>query len=733
MNICHSAGPGSGKTRTLVDEFEKALDEADFGSVVAVTFTDKAANEMMERIAEDMRDDERFMEFITSNRIGTIHSFCLSILKDYTSVTDVIDDKLSAVLKDRAVATYLSELTDELLLDNFGFDILQKNLRESLEKRYLRRFSLPDEAVYRSMNDRALYALTADSIGKLKGLLGRDDIRSSVSFYDSLLSYESLNLGDKLSVIEGILDIDCGRGPFRGTGIAEARKELREIIDASMLTSDNYEGVLSYEHAVLKALLGALDKVGGMYGDLKEGRMDFDDILIETYGLLSERPKVAEEEGKRIRFLFVDEFQDVDPLQYRMIELLQNGNRDMQVSVFGDPKQSIYSFRGADVEVFNRVANEYGQRPLDRNYRSTPALVSFFNCVTKGVFSEHAEGYLTPYQRLVADRAEFPSEICFDIVTKDEDDREAEMIAQRVDSIAGELDVCTKDGATRKAGYGDMAILVDDTTRLSELTRALTRRGIPYQISSGSGFFEAPEVKTLVNLLSVLEDHEDDIALFGLLRSEMFHASDSEIYEISLREGKSLYDKLPQRIREEIEAWSSLVDILPPSELVSLIIREKSYRGILAMGQRRKTSVRNVNRFIGLLRSFESSGIRGMRTMSDMLVRFADMKAKEPESGVPEDNCVSIMTIHKAKGLEWPIVIVPYTYKRYRDNSDDLLMGEKEIGIKTNLEQYSPERRKSLTYMRLKKEEMERYEEERKRVLYVAMTRARDHLFLQDV
>jgi ATP-dependent helicase/nuclease subunit A len=401
----------------------------------------------------------------------------------------------------------------------------------------------------------------------------------------------------------------------------------------------------------------------------------------------------------------------------------------MQVSVFGDPKQSIYSFRGADVEVFNRVANEYGQKPLDRNYRSTPALVSFFNCVTKGVFSEHAEGYLTPYQRLVADRAEFPSEICFDIATKDEDDREAEMIAQRIDSMTGALDVCTKDGATRKAGYGDMAILVDDTTRLSELTRALTRRGIPYQISSGSGFFEAPEVKTLVNLLSVLEDHEDDIALFGLLRSEMFHASDSEIYEISLREGKSLYSKLPPRIREDIEAWSSLVDILPLSELVSLIIREKSYRGILAMGQRRKTSVRNVNRFIGLLRSFESSGIRSIRTMSDMLVRFADMKAKEPESGVPEDNCVSIMTIHKAKGLEWPIVIVPYIYKRYRDNSDDLLMGEKEIGIKTNLEQYSIERRKSLTYIRLKKEEMKRYEEERKRVLYVAMTRARDHLF----
>ncbi len=292
----------------------------------------------------------------------------------------------------------------------------------------------------------------------------------------------------------------------------------------------------------------------------------------------------------------------------------------------------------------------------------------------------------------------------------------------------GVLDV--SDASTmKKADYGDIAILVDDTTHLSDLTRALTRHRIPYQISSGSGFFEAPEIKTLMNLLSVLEDPEDDIALFGLLRSELFHMSDAEIYEISLRDGKRLYERLPSGIRKEIDGWCSLVDILPPSELVSSIVGEKSYRGILALGERGKVAIRNVNRFVDLLRSFESSGVRSMHTVSDMILRFTDMRAKEPESSVPESNCVSIMTIHKAKGLEWPVVIVPYIYKRYKHNNDDLILNEKGTGIKTNLRELGPERRESLMLIRLKKEMREREEEERKRVLYVAMTRAKDHLF----
>jgi len=732
MNICYSAGPGSGKTRTLVEEFERAMYEADLSSVVAVTFTDKAANEMIERVARRLKEKnaERFTDFITSHRIGTIHSFCLSILKNYRPVTEIIDDKMSAVLRDRAVTLCLGELpaNSEILLDNFGYDLMERLLRGSLEKRYLHALHLPDEDGYLAMNDRALYELTAGSIGRIKEISESRGIGDHMSFYSEILHYDSLDLGEKLSVIEKILDLDCGSVPFRGTGIAEERKDLRDVMRTSMLTSGNYKGLISYERTVLGALLGALERVGEIYGSLKEGRKDFDDILLETFELMKERPEIAEEEGRRIRFLFVDEFQDVDPLQYGIFEMLQRGNKKMQVLVFGDPKQSIYSFRGADVEVFNRVAKEYEQRPLDRNYRSTPTLIRFFNCVTQGVFSENAERYLTPYQRLEADRAEFPSEIGFDIAIRDEEDSEAEVIAARISSIVGTLDV-SSDFGTRKADYGDIAVLVDDTTRLSELTRALTKHGIPYQISSGSGFFEAPEVKTLMNLLSVLEDNGDDVALFGLLRSEMFHLSDADIYEISLREGRRLYDKIPPEIRKDLDRWSGLVDILSPSDIVSLVLRERSYRGIMAMGDRRRVAMRNINRFVALLRSFESSGIRTMRTVSDMLVRFADMKAKEPESSMPEADCVSIMTIHKAKGLEWPIVIVPYIYKRYRSNSEDLPVRGDAIGIKTNLKQYSPERRESLIYVWLKKEEQERYEEERKRLLYVAMTRAKDHLF----
>jgi len=454
--------------------------------------------------------------------------------------------------------------------------------------------------------------------------------------------------------------------------------------------------------------------------------MDFDDILIKTCDLLKNRPDVAQMEGKRISHLLVDEFQDVDPLQYEIIELLGVEN----VMVFGDPKQSIYSFRGADVELFNMVAKDksYERRELDRNYRSTPKLVKFFNSATKNVFVEEAEGYETPYQELEADRSDFQSHICFDITIED---NEAELIAKRIESIAGNLDVL-RDKSVEKAGYGDIAILVDSTTYMRELTRALIEHNIPYQVFSGSGFFEAPEVKALTNLLYALEDPYDDIALFGLLRSELFHLSDEEIYGMcNEKEETYLYDRLPAEVRGYLEKYLSLVDLIKPSELLSRIVRDRSYRAILAIGNRRDVSVKNVNKFISLVRSFESSGVRSMHTICEMLSRFTELKAREPEAGVSnsKENCVTIMTIHKAKGLEWPIVIVPYIYKRYRNNGKEVLIKKSRIGIRSNVEPFSAKRRESLIAIKLRDDERRRYEEERKRVLYVAMTRAKDHLF----
>jgi ATP-dependent helicase/nuclease subunit A len=726
-DVCYSSGPGSGKTRTLVESFYRALEETgyDFDGVVAMTFTDKATNEMVERIGRDIRDrrPEIMAEFMGSHRIGTIHSFCLSILKNHVLIPEVIDDKMVLALRERAIDQCIDELVrahSEDLFDNFGVEVLRTHLRGALERRYMHAFSLPED--YVASNEGALDLLVAEDIEELRRIV-RDHSMEPADYPEGLFCYESLDFVGKLLLLERICRIDCSRGPFRGTGASEIKKRISDILKDSMLSSENFGSLIEYERSVLRSLAEAFERVRRIYEEIKEGRIDFDDILIRTRELLAGHPEIAASEGRRIKYLFVDEFQDVDPLQYEIISLLKRDS--MSVVVFGDPKQSIYAFRGADVEIFNRIAKEYTQQSLSINHRSSPALIRFFNESTRGVFAHDAEGYLTPYQELSAERREFPSTIGFDITTKDD---EPELIAERILSIVGRLEVL-KDECAERAEFRDIAILVDSTTNLSELTRALSRHSIPYDISSGSGFFEASEIKALMNLLSALDDPEDDMALFGLLRSELFHLSDSEIYEISLREGESLYEKLPHEIRNEMDWWLSLVDLIPPSELVSIIIRDKSYRGILALGGRREVAIRNVDRFVGLLRSFESSGIRSMVTLLSLLGRFVEGRVREPESGMPEGNCVSIMTIHKAKGLEWPIVIVPYIYRRYRNSDEALYMRGRELGIKTNVERFSARRRESLTYMKLRNEEKARYEEERKRVLYVAMTRARDHLF----
>lgn len=726
-DVCYSSGPGSGKTSTLVESFYRALEETgfDFDGVVAMTFTDKATNEMVERIGKEIKERKREMmaEFMSSHRIGTIHSFCLSMLKNHVLIPEVIDDKIALVLRERAIDQCIDELVrahNEDLFDNFGVEVLRTHLRRALERRYMHSFSLSED--YVASNERVLDLLVAEDIDEFRRIV-RDHSMEPADYPEDLFRYESLDFGEKLSLLEWISRIDCKRKPFRDTGASGIKRRISDILERSILSSENFGSLIEYERSVLRSLAEAFERVCRIYEEMKEGRIDFDDILIRTRELLAGHPEIAASEGRRIRYLFVDEFQDVDPLQYEIISLLKR--ESMSVIVFGDPKQSIYAFRGADVEIFNRIAKEYTQESLSVNHRSSPKLVRFFNESTRGVFAHDAEGYLTPYQELSAEREEFPSTIGFDITTKDD---EPELIAERILSIVGSLEVL-KDGCTAKAEYRDIAILVDSTTSLSELTRALTKNRIPYDISSGSGFFEASEIKALMNLLSALDDPEDDMALFGLLRSELFHLSDSEIYEISLKEGKSLYAKLPHDIRNEMDWWLSLVDLIPPSELVSIVIRDKSYRGILALGGRREVAIRNVDRFVGLLRSFESSGIRSMVTLLSLLGRFVEGRVREPESGMPEGNCVSIMTIHKAKGLEWPIVIVPYMYRRYRNSDEELYIRGNELGIKTNVERFSARRRESLTYMKLRNEEKARYDEERKRVLYVAMTRARDHLF----
>jgi ATP-dependent helicase/nuclease subunit A len=735
--VCYSAGPGSGKTRTLVEEFEKRLKETgyDFEGVVAITFTDKAANEMVERVAQKIRENapDEFMKFISSHRIGTIHSFCLSILKNHITVSsEIIDDKAAAVLKERAIELSMGEiLKNETLLDNFGAERIREDLRKVLDRRYLYGIIIPDKVGYMKSNEEALNALTIPCIEEFKRIPS-ERLGDSIEFYEKLQNYESLSFGEKLYVIRKICEMDLRK--ISGRGMSDIKKKLKELYEDCALTENNFESVLDYEYSVLRELDEAIELVKGNYEKIKGNRMDFDDILIRTSDLLKNKPDVAQIEGKRIKFLFVDEFQDVDPLQYEIIELLGVEN----TIVFGDPKQSIYSFRGADVELFNMVAKDknYERRELDKNYRSTPRLIKFFNSATKNVFVEEAEGYKTPYQKLEADRSDFQSRICFDIAIKQ--DNEAELIAKRIESIAGALDVW-RDDRIEKAEYGDIAILVDSTTYMQELTRALIEHNIPYQVLSGSGFFEAPEIKALTNLLYALEDPYDDIALFGLLRSELFHLSDEEIYEISKEDISKediskeneiyLYDRLSAEVREYLEKYLSLVDLIKPSELLSKIVRERSYRAILAIGDRRDVSVKNVNKFIALIRSFESSGVRSMHTICEMLSRFTELKVREPEAGVSKENCVTIITIHKAKGLEWPVVIVPYIYKRYRNNSEEILIKKSHIGIRTNIEPFSARRRSSLIAIKLRDDERRRYEEERKRVLYVAMTRARDHLF----
>ncbi|NPC85561.1 UvrD-helicase domain-containing protein, partial [Pyxidicoccus fallax] len=520
---------------------------------------------------------------------------------------------------------------------------------------------------------------------------------------------------------------------------------------------------------------------------------DFTSLLVKSRDLLRDYPEFRQQVQERIGALLVDEFQDTNRLQLELVLLLserrEGGPRELKpdadlvaslplepafLCAVGDRKQSIYEFRGADVSVFSVLAGkieaEGGTRGfLQDNRRSVPGLLSFFNRTFAGVLVAADARAPRPFEviyvpeedDLNAVRSSLSEAPVVERLQLEEADTAADLRWLDADCVARRLRCLLAPGApatvknedgegARPARGGDVAMLFRTFTHLEVYRQALIRHGVPHRVLRGRGFYGAQEVLDLASLLSLLADAEDSLAFAAVLRSPLVGLSDASLFQLAGDQPLSLtsprladarvLEALPERERLRLERFLGALpalrrerDRLGVRELLLSALDVTGYREALAGSPYAEQASANVEKLLSLASRRDERGTGGCVAFARELRMLAENDPTEAQADLldaGDPRAVQLLTIHRAKGLEWPIVVVPALGGRRRTTSARAHF-ERSHGIA--LRPWVPESLDGYTSKRfeaVKAELKAREDAEYRRLLYVALTRARDMLVL---
>jgi ATP-dependent helicase/nuclease subunit A len=561
--------------------------------------------------------------------------------------------------------------------------------------------------------------------------------------------------------------------------------ELAETVSRERFADFAFDDAIEIPSAeCLKSLARLADAAISAYSRRKSSLhvLDFADLEDYAYRIL-DNESVLRVLRNQFRAIFIDEFQDTNRAQWRFFKRLatEDGARFRENSLFivGDAKQAIYSFRGGEVEVFELARREIGHSVgFASNFRSRPNLLAFTNrffrsLLTGGELYE-AEAQDLRYQA----EPDFPTRYVENggsvrhIVVTDpsanEDavqplEREAGAVASLIRSICdGERDDVYGDIRVKiERGENAVALLFRRTTHQSLYEDALRAHGLRFVAAKGKGFFEREEIRDLRNAIRVVADPRAEIALAGVLRSPLFGCSDDGLLlyaALCRKHRRSFADRLYDigdellrslgvndddhlaliKARTLIPEWRRLARCVGTAELVSHILADSGVYAACAVGANGAQRVANVEKLVDLAREYESLGAP---TLSDF-VRFLDAHLEsaddEGDANLPDAGSIQLLTVHRAKGLQWPLVIVPDTnakfVERVDENSSPIAIGRLDESNDSRAEVAMRYRRpdgqlvETAMWRMLRNENSRRIRAEQKRLLYVAFTRAESHL-----
>ena len=491
---------------------------------------------------------------------------------------------------------------------------------------------------------------------------------------------------------------------------------------------------------------------------LSQGMLDFNDLQLKTRNLLRDKKKIREELVGRHQYYMVDEYQDTNEVQYELVMLLTDGLKSANLFIVGDPKQSIYGFRGADVSVFKKtekkiekIVDDGGKSiSLTENFRSLRDVIGFVNYFFKRSMGKGNENeFEVPYEALTQARHGKGNGGIEILIGQDGDPsaNEYKLIAQRIQNM-----IADEKMSERPIQYGDIAILIRARTHLPDIENALLEAGIPYLTTGGIGFYQRQEIYDIWNYLDFLNNPSDnDASLAAILRSPAFGISDAELYEISLQkatkqtvekqEKKSFWDKA-QNYQAGTDELRRAIDILnthiefahrtPVNRLIGTIVNETGLIGTLKTGKYGQQRWANYQKLLDLARNFD--GDENERVLPDFIEFLDILITEEPREGQApieaSSGAVQIMTIHAAKGKQFPVVILPRLDRQGQTDREPFIDEEFGIGFSPLKPDNDYKKTEPDMVTLMKNRANEKNVAEKKRLFYVGATRAEDRLIL---
>jgi ATP-dependent helicase/nuclease subunit A len=816
------AAAGTGKTTELVGRIVALIRNrrATLREIVAVTFSEKAAGELKLRLREELERartreqhdaaarallEQAIIDFEEAH-VSTIHGFCSELLRERPVEARV--DPAFAVLTDTQAERLFEEAFTSWIHEQLAAP--DEGVRRSLRRPVRRRWDDEDddgpiERLRRAARDLREWRDHAapwsrpsyDRIGDIKrltlqlrefaALIAKPINRSDNFAIDTRLARavsseierQRRSVGDMVpdgvydsweAALVGLADTWKFARPRKGSGSAFAvgvtRQQAHDAHASLLAALMQFRADANADIAAL--LHQEMQECSARYERRKEeaGALDFLDLLLKARDLVRDNAEVRREFRDRFRVILVDEFQDTDPVQADLLNLLTESEsgalRPGALFIVGDPKQSIYRFRRADVGAYRRISERLKKKDavevtLQTSFRSVPAIQHFVNAAFSVEMNGDPAALQADYVPLMADRADVgdqPAVIALPVPRPygfrygRPEITQAALAASQPTAI-GEFvawmlsDRCAwtvdEAGTRRRIQASDICLLFrrfvhyrDDITR--SYVDALEARGIPHLLVGGKTFHEREEVDAIRTALTAIEWPEDELSVYAALHGPLFAIGEEELLEYhSIARAFHPYRipiDLPDRLAPVGKALLTLRQLhaarnhRPVSDTISRLMASTRAHAGFVLWQGGEQVLANVLQISDLARRYDVEGGLSFRGFVDLL-RDTSKRAEAPEAPIlePGTEGVRLMTVHKAKGLEFPVVVLAdIGCKLSREDASRYLDSERRL-CAFRMGEWSPR-----DLLEHNEQEARRDQAEGVRLAYVAATRARDIL-----
>ncbi len=819
-NIIVEAGAGTGKTTLLVKKILYLIfvKKVKLSRLIALTFTKKAAASLKQKLQEDLynaykillhnnfvlntndtdfeirlqeytrEESDNFKKFrplfkksglqlnelfdiiktaleeIPFCKIGTIHSFCFFILKKYAleaglnpninidenGYIDIIFDKNWAIFLDEELSLnsynkniWLSILKHISLNDlkDFARSLCSVRFNDYTPKE---NYNFLMQQAQKYIQEAEILLKTAPDISrsKLKPVLkdATDSLKQTIDVYNGK--------NNNLKAIEF-----PERNPSQPSKWGDGDyKTAIQIINFAKANIPQNQIILLQAYNLLKPFTLKVQKE-----IMKENYLTFDDIIFQAHHLLLNNKAVREEIKRSYDRIFIDEFQDTDPVQGEImlflaedINTFANRWQDLKLTpgklfIVGDPKQSIYHFRGADISAYQAFCNLLTKQGaltcnLQNNFRSAQKIIDYVNIFGKSQIkfqanrqTEYKEIYATKeFKNPRLESYLYEGEFTPEIFRKNYAQTIAKWICENVKKTN------KSDGTPLE--YKDIAILIPTAPEINIFLNALKENNIPYNVEEDKNFYSAQEVLDFINILKVLKNPNDQVALLGVLRSPIGLITDTQLVNLCKENKLNIYaeinNKKVKNIYEKLKYLRAKISNLNPIEITNEILETFYFATYQSLASLQEQTLANIHKIKQVVENIFNNGAYTLEQILDNFETYQKQQNKESSAILAEENfnVVKILTIHKAKGLEYPVVILTDLSKDFTKSGNNKISRDKKEFYSRAL----GKRGLALgqlhdgTVSLIKEEKKAQEFEEKKRLLYVAMTRAKETLVIVD-